>query len=222
MNSSLFCKSRNSNFFRNSSYTLPFSHRRNVSHLAISPDGLVLLSVDQDGRAILTHLPRRLALYHFSFKASVSALAFSPSSRYLAVGVGRSVELWHAPLIPSPASDEGLEFAPFVRHRVLAGHHDTILGLDWSSDSRFFLSSARDLTARIWSWSSHEDFTPTTLGGHKEAVIRAWFSADQELVRPMCASWASLIVFTDLYCQSRRCLVSMALHGFISGRPIRG
>ncbi|KAL8921560.1 MAG: hypothetical protein Q9172_003959 [Xanthocarpia lactea] len=170
------------NLVHNSSYTLPFAHRRNVSRLAISPDGLVLLSVDEDGQAILTHLPRRLALYHFSFKASVSALVFSPSSKYLAVGVGRSIELWHAPSIPSPASDEGLEFAPFVRHRVLAGHHDTVQGLDWSSDSRFFLSSSKDLTARIWSWSSNEDFTPTTLGGHKEAVIGAWFSADQELI----------------------------------------
>ncbi|KAL8755709.1 MAG: hypothetical protein Q9199_003452 [Rusavskia elegans] len=165
----------------NSSYTLSLSHRRNVSHLAISPDGLLLLSVDEDGRAILTHLPRRLALYHFSFKASVSALAFSPTSKYLAVGVGRSVELWHAPSIPNPVSDEGLEFAPFVRHRVLAGHHDIVQGLHWSSDSRFFLSSAKDLTARIWSWSSDEDFTPTTLGGHKEALLGAWFSHDQEL-----------------------------------------
>lgn len=179
-------------FCRNSSYTLPFSHRRNISHLAISPDGLVLLSVDEDGRAILTHLPRRLALYHFSFQASICALAFSPTSKYLAVGVGRSVELWHAPSIPNPVSDEGLDFAPFVRHRVLAGHHDIVQGLHWSSDSRFFLSSAKDLTARIWSWSSDEDFTPTTLGGHKEALLGAWFSHDQELARCPSVWWALL------------------------------
>ncbi|KAL8672735.1 MAG: hypothetical protein Q9168_002825 [Polycauliona sp. 1 TL-2023] len=158
---------------QNTSYTLPFSHRRNVSHLTISPDGLVLLSVDEEGRAILTHLPRRLALYHFSFRASVSALAFSPCSKYLAVGVGRLVELWHAPATPNPASDEGLEFAPFVRHRVFAGHHDTIQSIHWSSDSRFFLSSAKDLTARLWSWDFEENFTPTTLGGHKEGVLGA-------------------------------------------------
>ncbi|KAL8997720.1 MAG: hypothetical protein Q9169_003049 [Polycauliona sp. 2 TL-2023] len=131
---------------QNTSFTLSFSHRRNVSHLAISPDGQVLLSVDEDGRAILTHLPRRLALYHFSFRAPVSALAFSPSAKYLAVGVGRFVELWHAPSVPLPTSDEGLEFAPFVRHKVFAGHHDTIQSMHWSSDSRFLLSSAKDLT----------------------------------------------------------------------------
>ncbi|KAL8804196.1 MAG: hypothetical protein Q9182_002738 [Xanthomendoza sp. 2 TL-2023] len=170
------------NLVQNSSYTLSFSHRRNVSKLALSPDGQILLSVDDDGRAIITHLPRRIALYYFSFKAPVSAIAFSPSSKYLAVGVGRSVEVWHAPSIPSSASDQGLEFAPFVRYRVLGGHHDVVQALDWSSDSRFFLSSAKDLTARIWSLESSEDFTPTTLGGHKEAVVGAWFSAHQELI----------------------------------------
>ncbi|KAL8801087.1 MAG: hypothetical protein Q9200_007054 [Gallowayella weberi] len=170
------------NLIQNFSYTLSFSHRRNVSKLALSPDGQILLSVDEDGRAIITHLPRRIALYYFSFKTPVSAITFSPSSKYLAVGVGRSVEVWHAPSIPSSASDTGLEFAPFVRHRVLAGHHDVVQALDWSSDSRFFLSSAKDLTARVWSLDSSEEFTPMTLGGHKEAVVGAWFSANQELI----------------------------------------
>ncbi|KAL8726026.1 MAG: hypothetical protein Q9166_006971 [cf. Caloplaca sp. 2 TL-2023] len=92
------------------------------------------------------------------------------------------MEIWHAPMIPGPAFDEGLDFAPFVRYTVLTGHYDAVQGLDWSSDSRFFLSSAKDLTAHIWSLGSQGDFTPTTLGGHKEAVIGAWFSADQELI----------------------------------------
>lgn len=167
---------------RNSSYTLPFSHRRNVSRLALSPDGTLLLSVDEDGRAILTHLPRRLALYHFSFKAPISALAFSPSGRHFAAGLGRLVEVWHVPSTPGSTSEEGLEFAPFVRHRSHAAHHDAVLRLEWSSDSRFFLSSSKDLTARIWSLSLHEGFVPTILAGHREAVIGAWFSGDQEAV----------------------------------------
>ncbi|KAL8700042.1 MAG: hypothetical protein Q9201_005665 [Fulgogasparrea decipioides] len=170
------------NLAKNSSYTLPFSHRRNISHLALAPDGSILLSVDEDGRAILSHLSQRLALYHFSFKAPVSALAFSPSGRYFAVGVGRLVEIWHAPSTPGPESDEGLESAPFVRQRVHAGHHDTVEGLEWSSDSRFLLSASKDLTARMWSLNPQAGFTPTTLGGHKEAIAGAWFSADQEVI----------------------------------------
>ncbi|KAL8972750.1 MAG: hypothetical protein Q9183_000365 [Haloplaca sp. 2 TL-2023] len=170
------------NLTESSSHTLPFSHRRNISHLALSPDGLLLLSIDEDGRAILTHLPRRLALFHFSFKAPVSAIAFSPSGKYFVAGVGRLIEVWYAPATPSADSDEGLEFAPFVRRTSHAGHHDRVESLEWSSDSRFFVSSSRDLTARVWSLGPQEGFTPTTLGGHKEAVNGTWFSADQESI----------------------------------------
>ncbi|KAL8781050.1 MAG: hypothetical protein Q9194_000556 [Teloschistes cf. exilis] len=170
------------NLTESSSYTLPLSHRRNISQSALSPDGSLLLSVDETGRAILSHLSQRLVLYHFSFKAPVSALAFSPSGRYFVAGVGRFVEVWHAPSTPSADSDEGLEFAPFVRHRVHAGHHEVVQGIEWSSDSRFFLSSSKDLTARLWSVEPHPDFVPTTLGGHREALIGAWFSTNQELM----------------------------------------
>lgn len=166
----------------NKSYTLPFSHRRNISRLALNPRGNLLLSVDEDGRAILANFPRRLALHHFSFKAPVSALAFSPSGHHFAVGIGIFVEVWKTPSTPDASTDEGLEYAPFVRHRVHAGHYDTVQNVDWSSDSRFFLSSAKDLTARIWSLDPEEGFIPTTLAGHREGVLGAWFSSDQEQV----------------------------------------
>ncbi|KAL8943682.1 MAG: hypothetical protein Q9216_000881 [Gyalolechia sp. 2 TL-2023] len=167
---------------QNSSYTLPLSHRRNISCLALAPDGKLLLTVDDDGQAVLTYLPRRLTLHHLSLKAPVIALAISPSGRYFAAGVGRQVEIWHVPSVPSSTLVEGLEFAPFVRHRLHTGHHDVVQRLEWSNDSRYLLSSARDLTVRVWSVSSQEGFTPTTLAGHKEAVVGAWFSADQEVI----------------------------------------
>ena len=76
--------------------------------------------------------------------------------------------------------DGELEFAPFVRHRVYAGHYDTVQNIEWSGDSRFFLSAAKDLTARIWSVDPEEGFVPTTLAGHREGVLGAYFSKDQE------------------------------------------
>lgn len=173
----------------NKSYTLPFAHRRNISRVALVPQGNLLLSVDEDGRAILTNLPRRLALYHFSFKGPVTALVFSPSGRHFAVGLGRHVEVWQTPSTPDSGADGDLDFAPFVRHRVHAGHHDTVQSVEWSSDSRFFLSGARDLTAKIWSLDQEEGFIPTTLAGHREGVLGAWFSSDQESVgRRVCGN----------------------------------
>jgi periodic tryptophan protein 2 len=130
----------------------------------------------------LTNVPRRIALHHFTFKSAVTALAFSPSGRHFAVGVGRHIEVWHTPSTPDQNVDGELEFAPFVRHRVYAGHYDTVQSIEWSSDSRFFLSAAKDLTARIWSLDPEEGFIPTTLAGHREGVLGAYFSKDQETI----------------------------------------
>lgn len=90
--------------------------------------------------------------------------------------------MWHTPSTPDATEDGELEFAPFVRHRVYAGHYDIVQSLEWSSDSRFFLSASKDLTSRIWSLDPEEGFIPTTLAGHREGVRGAWFSKDQEKI----------------------------------------
>ena len=141
-----------------------------------------MLSVDEDGKAILANMPRRLALHHFSFNGPLSALAFSPSGRHFLVAVGRIIEVWHTPDIAATTA-EGLAFTPFVQHRLYAGHRDHVSHLTWSKDSRFFLSSSNDLTTRIWSLTREEGFSPTVLAGHRENAVGAWFSTDQENVR---------------------------------------
>ena len=146
------------------------------------------MTVDEQGYAILSHFQRRIVLYHFSLKAPVSALVFSPSGTHFAVALGRKIEVWKTPSTPGATEnadgDEGggIEFAPFVKYREYVGHHDTVQNIEWSSDSRFFLSSSKDLTARIWSLDPEEGFTPTVLAGHRTAVYAAWFSHDQETI----------------------------------------
>ena len=67
-------------------------------------------------------------------------------------------------------------------HREYGGHHEDVQNLQWSGDSRFFVSASKDLTARIWSLNPEEGFEPTVLSGHRENVRNAWFSADQESI----------------------------------------
>jgi periodic tryptophan protein 2 len=76
----------------------------------------------------------------------------------------------------------GLEFAPFIRHRVYTGHYDDVQSIQWSTDSRFFLTASKDLTARVWSLNPEQGFVPTTLAGHRQGVLAAWFSKNQETV----------------------------------------
>lgn len=169
-------------FNRNTSYTLPFSHRTNIDRLDLSPKGNLLLTVDENGRAILTNFQRRIAIHHFSFKGRVSALKFSPSGRHFAVGVGRRLQIWQTPSTPGTETNGEIEFAPFVLHRDLAAHFDNIESVEWSSDSRFLLTAAKDLTARVWSMDPEEGFEPTTLAGHRQGVVAAYFNATQEVV----------------------------------------
>ncbi|KAI0598168.1 WD40-repeat-containing domain protein [Biscogniauxia sp. FL1348] len=170
------------NLVDNKSYTLPFAHRKNISRIGLTPRGNLLLSVDDDGHAILTNVPRRVSLYHFSFRSSVTALAFSPSGRHFAVGLGRKTEVWQVPSTPDANAQGELEFAPFVRHHTHVGHFDDVRHIEWSADSRFFLTASKDLTTRIWSLDAEEGFTPTVLAGHKQAIVGAWFSRDQETI----------------------------------------
>ncbi|KAF9891036.1 hypothetical protein FE257_005295 [Aspergillus nanangensis] len=166
----------------NTSYTLPFAHRTNIDRLELSPRGNLLLTVDENGRAILTNFIRRIVIHNFSFKGRVSALKFAPSGRFFAVGVGRRLQFWHTPSTPGTDNSGEIEFAPFALHRDLAGHFDVIEHLEWSSDSRFLLTASKDLTARVWSLDPEEGFEPTTLAGHRQGVKAAYFSADQESI----------------------------------------
>ena len=173
---------------KGANYTLPFAHRLNISRIALHPKGQLLLTVDADGHAILSHFQRRIVLYHFSFKGPVSALVFSPSGTHFAVALGRKIEVWKTPSTPGSSGDVddeeggGLEFAPFVKYRRYVQHHDIVQNIEWSSDSRFFLSASKDLTARIWSLDPEAGFTPTMLAGHRTGVLAAWFSHDQETI----------------------------------------
>jgi len=141
-------------------------------------------------------VPRRIPIYHFSFKSPITALSFSPCGRYFVVGLQRKIEVWHVPSTPDANAEGQLEFAPFVKHHTHTQHFDDVRHIEWSSDSRFFLSSSKDLTSRIWSVEAEENFTPTVLAGHKQAVIGTWFSEDQETIYTVSKDGA---VFTWKY-----------------------
>jgi periodic tryptophan protein 2 len=167
---------------KDKSTTLPFTHRTPISRLAIHPNGQLLLSADTSGRAILSHITRRIVLYHFTFRSPLTALDFSPSGTHFAAAFDRQIEVWHTPDTPDTSVQGGLEFAPFVKHRTYTGHYDEVTSLQWAGDSRFFLSTSKDLTSRVWSLNPESEFVPTVLAGHRQSVVGAWFSKDQEAV----------------------------------------
>ncbi|GBB93196.1 hypothetical protein RclHR1_02130009 [Rhizophagus clarus] len=159
----------------NKSLTFPFENKKNIKRIALSPNANLLLTVDEDGRVLLINFQRRVVLHHFNFKSPAEDVQFSNDGKYFAVTLGKHIQVWKSPGF-------NREFAPFVLHRKYTGHFDDITSVTWSNDSRFFISTSKDMTAKIYSLHPMEGFTPITLSGHRNYVIGAYFSADQETI----------------------------------------
>lgn len=160
----------------NKSFTFAFENRKNISAIALSPDSNILISIDEDGRALLVNFKRGVALHHFNFQKPVKDVKFSPDGKYIAVTHGAHVQIWKTP------NHLVREFAPFVLHRTYTGHHDDVLSIQWSPDSKCFITTSRDLTARLFTLNPVKDFRPKTFSGHKDTVLGAYFSSDSSTI----------------------------------------
>ncbi|SCZ99353.1 BZ3500_MvSof-1268-A1-R1_Chr3-1g05964 [Microbotryum saponariae] len=160
----------------NKSRTLSFENRKNIARIALSPDATVLLSIDEDGRALLVNFKRSTVLHHFNFKKPVRDVQFSPDGKFIAATHGSQVQVWHTP------SHLAREFAPFNLHRVYTGHYDDVLSITWSADSRFFLTTSKDMTGRLFTLYPVEGYRPKTFAGHRDAVLAAYFSVDHKSI----------------------------------------
>ena len=76
-----------------STCTFPFESLKQLRTLCVSPSGALLLAVDENGRALLINRQRHALLHHFSFKSPVAAAKFSPNGQYIAVAVGRLLQV---------------------------------------------------------------------------------------------------------------------------------
>ncbi|GLC52693.1 hypothetical protein PLESTB_000658000 [Pleodorina starrii] len=175
---------------------LPFENLTQIRVLCISPDGVLLMSVDKDGRALLINRKRQVLLHHFSFKGPVACARFSPDGRYLAVAVGRLVQVWLAPSLDK-------QMSPMQLYRTYGQSHTDVLDVAWSPQcdggggsgggaggNEYFIAAAcRDGTLRVFSLDPIPGYEPPALGGHKEAVLGVFF-ASQEMLRRGAAAGA--------------------------------
>ncbi|KAG8218056.1 hypothetical protein J3R82DRAFT_6261 [Butyriboletus roseoflavus] len=75
------------------------------------------------------------------------------------------------------------EFAPFVLHRTYIGHHDAVLTIRWAPDLTCFITTSRDMTARLFTLNPVKGFCPKTFAGHCDAVIGTYFSSKSNTIR---------------------------------------
>lgn len=72
---------------------LPFESLGQLRTLCLSPDGLLLLAIDVEGKALLINRKRQVLLHHFSFKGPVATAKFSPDGQFIACAVQRLVQV---------------------------------------------------------------------------------------------------------------------------------
>mmetsp|Transcript_16767 Transcript_16767/g.32649 ORF Transcript_16767/g.32649 Transcript_16767/m.32649 type:complete len:904 (-) Transcript_16767:267-2978(-) len=170
----------------NSAETLPFELRRNVRCMCLSSDNRLLVVADTEGRGLLVNFASRKVLHRFNMKGKVRVMAFSPDNEYIAVAVGRHVQVWRTP------GGTTKEFAPLALHRTYTGHHDAVVSLSWSPSGRYFVTGSKDMSARVYALEER-DYTVVTLTGHKERVVGCFF-AEEEVIYTLSKD-GSLIVW---------------------------
>ena len=50
------------------------------------------------------------------------------------------------------------------------------------TDVRYFITTSRDMTAILFTLDPLEGFMPKSFGGHRDVVLRAFFSEDEKTV----------------------------------------
>ena len=122
--------------------TFPHENKKSIQNIAISHNGVFLITVDVEGHALLMNYSRMLVLARIHFKRKVYDIKFSPDDKYFAITHNNGCQIWKTPGIIR-------EFSPLVLCRTIGKHHDEVVCLDWSSDSGCLIMGSKDLYVQV-------------------------------------------------------------------------
>jgi WD40 repeat protein len=145
-------------------------HSSTVSSIAISPDGVLLASGSYDRTVRLWSLPKGELTYNLVEVDSimgVTAVAFFPGTRFLAVGIYWAVRVW--------------DMSNGEQKHVLQGESRRVFAIAVSPDgTRLASSGSSDGTVHLWSMPKGE--LAGKLEGHAASVKAVAFSPDGNLL----------------------------------------
>ncbi|RNA14795.1 periodic tryptophan 2 -like protein [Brachionus plicatilis] len=152
----------------NKSETLPVESQFNITVTEISPDGWLILLVNEEGECLLCNTKSKSVIHRFNFARKVHAVKFSPDGKKFAVCKENKVLLYHAP-------GKNKEFNPFVLIRTFYGAYDDNICLDWTSDSRVLIAGSKDMSSRVFAAEGFKNLNCYVLGGHSESIVGCFF-----------------------------------------------
>ena len=143
----------------------------------LSPDGSTLITIDVDGFALIINYTKQVVIAHFNFRDHVTAIQFSPDSKFFAVATGKRLKIFETPPVTFK------QFSPMVLYKKYGNlHSEDIIGISWTNDSRFFISWSDDLTVKMMSLHKIKGFLPFTFSGNHKKIISAFFSEDNHRI----------------------------------------
>ncbi|XP_037945093.1 periodic tryptophan protein 2 homolog [Teleopsis dalmanni] len=151
------------------SRTLSLESNYNYSAIALSPNGSLLIAVNDCGQAQLISMVSCTVIHTHKFQNKVQCIQFSPDGAYFAVARGNIILIFRTP------GELTGEYSPFVLVRNFIGGYEDISWLDWSTDSRFLAIGCRDNSTKIIAIRYLTNFRTYNLGGHTDAIVACFF-----------------------------------------------
>ncbi|XP_064636474.1 periodic tryptophan protein 2 homolog [Lineus longissimus] len=152
----------------NKSETLSAESSYNITAVGLSPDGSILIAVNEEGEALLCSLISKTVLHSYHFHGRVSAVSFSPDAKKFAVAKDNEILVFHAP-------GKTKEFNPFLPYKKFYGAYDETVSIDWTTDSQAFVVGSKDMNSRVYGSQRFENLIVYSVGGHSQAMVGAFF-----------------------------------------------
>ncbi|KAH8413779.1 hypothetical protein KR222_008085, partial [Zaprionus bogoriensis] len=156
----------------NKSRTLSLESRYNYTNIALSPDGSLLIAINEQGDAHLISMVSCTVIHRHKFQTGVNCVCFSPDGSYFAVARENLVLIFCAP------GEITGEYNPFVLKRSFMGGYDDVTWLDWSTDSKLLAIGCRDSSTKLCAVNYTRNFRTYNLSGHTDAIVSCFFESN--------------------------------------------
>lgn len=156
----------------NKSSTLPVESDFNFTTLDLSPNGCMLIAVNEVGVGYLISMISRTVVHKYKFWSEVKFLKFSPNGKYFAACKQFNVFVFKAP------GQFAGEFNPFIMERSYHDAFDDTTCIDWTSDSRVLAVGCKDTSVRLYCLDKVANFRTVTLASQSDAIVGVFFEKD--------------------------------------------
>ncbi|CAK9825038.1 Periodic tryptophan protein 2 homolog [Anthophora retusa] len=153
----------------NKSHTLPVESRYDYRCIDLSPNGSLLIAINDGGEAHIISMVSKMIIHKYKFKSHCKRVKFSPDGKHFAVCKQNNVFIFNAPGLQTG------EYNPFIMERVFHAAVDDTTCIDWSYDSKLLAVGSKDMSTKIYSLEKYENFSYVSLGGHSDGIMACFF-----------------------------------------------